>query len=187
MIATLRGKVLFKNFNSAIIEVNNIGYKVLMNTNKLSQNSEILIYTHLQVKEDAHTLFGFTNLNDLNLFEKLISVKGIGCKTAINFFTMYESHEIARAIEASDIAFLKRLPQIGMKAAQQIILDLKGKLHLEQTTENRALNDAIEALSALGYSSTELKSIQKQLATYQYDSSDSYIKQALQIIAGGKK
>lgn len=187
MIATLKGTILEKTFNSIIIEVNHIGYRVWMNTEKLHLNQEIRIYTHLQIKEDAHILYGFLNQSDLHLFEKLISVKGIGCKTAIGFFTVYDAYTITNAIENNDIGLLKKLPQVGNKAAQQIILDLKGKISLEDHQQSGPLQEALEALSALGYGSAELKKLEKQLSTVQLESSDAYVKQALQFIAKGGK
>lgn len=186
MIARLKGKVIEKKFNSLILDVNGVGYQIFMNIEKIKMDENLFVYTHLQIKEDAHVLYGFLNEHDLTLFEQLISVKGIGCKTAIGFFQVYDAFSIANAIENSDTTFLKKLPSVGVKAASQIILDLKGKVDFgEETIENKPLFEAIEALKSLGYGGNDLKKIEKQLAKTPLESSDEYIKKALQFIAKG--
>lgn len=188
MIARLQGIVIEKKFNSLILNVNGVGYQVFMNTDSLKLKDEVYLYTHMQVKEDGHVLYGFLTEQDLVLFEQLISVKGIGCKTAIGFFQVYDASSITNAIENSDTTFLKKLPGVGVKAASQIILDLKGKVDFAvENVSNRPLFDAIDALKSLGYGGSELKKIEKRLSEFHYENSDEYIKKALQMIALGGK
>lgn len=189
MIARLKGTVIEKEFGSIILEVNGIGYFIYMRSDSVQLNEKVFLYTHFQVKEDAQILYGFTSLSQLKLFEKLISVKGIGGKTAIAFFNFFEDREITNAIEAGDVAFLKKLPGVGAKSAQQIILDLKGKLDFTQQSQNKNLEEALVALKSLGYQANELKAIEKELAKTEQNTPEAYVKQALQLIAklGGKK
>ncbi len=188
MIARLKGTVIEKKFNSLILDVHGVGYQIFMNTDSLKLSDEIYLYTHLQIKEDAHVLYGFLTEQDLILFEQLISVKGIGCKTAIGFFQVYDAYSITNAIENSDTSFLKKLPGVGVKAASQIILDLKGKVDFNvDNASNKPLFEALDALQSLGYGGSELKKIEKKLTEFNFESSDEYIKKALQIIAMGGK
>lgn len=189
MIARLKGKVIEKEFGSIILDVNNVGYFIYMSSDKVTLNQEVFLYTHFQVKEDANILYGFVTLSELKLFEKLISVKGIGGKTAISFFNFFGEREITNAIENGDIAFLKKLPGVGAKSAQQIVLDLKGKLQFVSKVDNVYLEEALSALKSLGYQTNELKAIEKELSKVQLDSSQAYVKLALQLVAkaGGKK
>lgn len=186
MIAFIKGKVISYNMDSVIIENHGIGYRIYMpNPSNLILNEETLIYTYQQFREDAQILFGFQKLEDHDLFVRLISVKGIGPKIAMNVLSAASSDTIISAIETGDATALKRLPGIGAKAASQIVLDLKGKLveaDKEEKAVNQNLQDAIEALKTLGYRNNEIHSIMKELNSDKELGVDEYVRKALSLM-----
>ena len=186
MIAFIRGKVFSYNSESVILENNGIGYRIFMpDAPTLVLNQEVLIYTYQQFREDATILYGFQKMEEHDLFVRLISVKGIGPKIAISAMSAASCSSIINAIENGDAIALKRLPGIGAKAASQIILDLKGKL-VEDAKQEKAINqnlqDAIDALKALGYKNNEIHSIMKDLNKDKDLSVDEYIRLALSLM-----
>lgn len=186
MIAFIKGKVISYNIDSVILENHGIGYRIYMpNPSNLILNEEVLIYTYQQFREDAQILFGFQNLEDHDLFVRLISVKGIGPKIAMGALSAASSNTIITAIETGDATSLKRLPGIGAKAASQIVLDLKGKLveaDIEEKAVNQNLQDAVEALKSLGYRNNEIHSIMKELNQEKDLSVDEYVRKALALM-----
>lgn len=186
MIAFINGKVHSFALDWVIIETQGIGYRVFFNhPETLSLNQQVFLYTYHYLREDEQSLYGFLNLDEYDLFVKLISVKGLGCKTAANILAASNFQRIVTAIEMSDVTYLKTMPGIGAKTASQIILDLKGKLVGEHTVEqvsNPSLTDALQALKALGYKAAEISSIHKELMQSAVKSSDEYIKLGLSIL-----
>ncbi len=186
MIAFIKGKVHSFSLDWVILECAGIGYKIYFaHPERLKLNEDVLLYTHQYIREDEHSLFGFLNPSDYDLFIKLISVKGVGCKTANSIFTYGSTDRLVQAIEFSDIDYLKKLPGIGAKTASQIILDLKGKLvsdHKEESRLSKSLIETFDALKSLGYKQTELNPLVKQLERNSDQSSDALLKQALQIL-----
>lgn len=191
MIAFIKGIIHSYSNDSLIIENNGIGYRVyISNPQTVRLNSEVILYTYQHVREDAITLFGFTTMEEHDLFLQLISVKGVGPKTALNMLAVCPARSMIEAIETNDVKRLKSLPGIGAKSASQIVLDLKGKLVEEvteiETKENAELLDALEALKALGYKNAEINSIKKELNALEDMKSDQYIRKALSILAKRK-
>lgn len=191
MIAFIKGLIHSYSNDSLIIENNGIGYRVyISNPQTVHLHSEVILYTYQHVREDAVTLFGFTTMEEHDLFLRLISVKGVGPKTALNMLGVCPTKHMIAAIEQNDVKVLKSLPGIGAKTASQIVLDLKGKLVEEVTelenTENEQLKDALEALQALGYKSSELNSIKKEMRLQEGKTCDQYIRLALGILAKRK-
>lgn len=184
MIAYLKGIVYAYGIDYVIVEVNNIGYRVHFNKpESLVLNASVTLFTYQHVREDEISLFGFLTLQEHDLFLKLIQVKGLGPKTALNILKVTSVEDFIVAIETNDLASIKKLPGIGNKTASQIILDLKGKLvqdHKEETMKNLALQDAIEALKALGYKQSEINQVMKSVAKEEGLSSEQYVKLALQ-------
>lgn len=166
MIAYLKGNVINKDLNSIILEIAGIGYRVFINENLLSSislNQEIEIYTHHQVKEDASDLYGFRSKSDLELFELLISVSGVGPKSALGILNLASSHDIKEAIMTGDSASLTKVSGIGKKTAERLVLELKNKvMKLDGGLEilNASVSfgaDEIDALISLGYSMSEAR------------------------------
>ena len=188
------GKVTFVSPYYIVVETNGIGYQISVdNPYRYSgkMDTDIKLYLHQVVREDAQLLFGFGSLEEKQLFLKLISVSGIGPKSGLAIMASVADHGgLINAIEG-------KFPGVGKKTAQQMILDLKGKLgELESseaavaamtatevvTTSNQALAEALEALSALGYSDREIKRITKQLEALGETTTDVYLSNALKFM-----
>ncbi len=170
MIATLSGNVQSVSGESCIIEVHGVGYQVLMPLpalEALSRTTEpVTVYTHFHLREDAATLFGFLSVEEKTVFEKIINVSGIGPKTALAILGTLSGEQFAAAIHQEDHRALTGVSGIGLKTAQRLILELKGKIAWIATTGNvggpaktvpahRSCDDAVDALVALGYAQKE--------------------------------
>ena len=160
MISFLKGKVESISQDSVEIDVNGVGYQVLVaNPEKFPIFKEVLIYTYLKISENDVSIYGFLLKEEKELFMKLISVKGIGPKSAIGMLSKADYSNIIEAIEVGNLNFLKKLPSIGPKAAQQIILDLKGHLRVDKVEikkENPIFKEAKEALKTFGFKVNEI-------------------------------
>ncbi|WP_417638861.1 Holliday junction branch migration protein RuvA [Enterococcus faecalis] len=195
------GKVTFVSPYYIVVETNGIGYQISVdNPYRYSgkMDTDIKLYLHQVVREDAQLLFGFGSLEEKQLFLKLISVSGIVLKSGLAIMASVADHGgLINAIEGEDVTYLTKFPGVGKKTAQQMILDLKGKLgELESseaavasmtatevvTTSNQALAEALEALSALGYSDREIKRITKQLEALGETTTDVYLSNALKFM-----
>ncbi|MDR3215563.1 MAG: Holliday junction branch migration protein RuvA [Bacilli bacterium] len=182
MIGYLKGIIQDINIDNIIINVNNVGYQVftpLPYDYKINYEIELYVYTY--VKEDQLLLFGFNTKEKKELFLKLISVNGVGPKTAITILTSIDTNELINAIELEQISILRKIPGIGPKSAAQIILDLKGKFKITEFNNNQDYNDALEALKVLGYKDNELKKIEKVLLLEKL-STEQYIKKGLKLL-----
>lgn len=169
MISYLKGILKYIFQDTIIIEVNNIGYQIFVSSHTLTQlpkeGNIIEIYTHMNVREDNISLFGFLTINELDCFNMLINVSGIGPKVALGILSTLRPQDINKAIIIEDINLLTKVPGIGKKTAQRIILELKDKLKINSTfnyddnleqyyevSNNSVKQEAIEALISLGYS-----------------------------------
>lgn len=202
MYEYIKGAVTFVSPYYIVVETNQIGYQIAVANPflyNLNDKQEVIVYLYQVVREDSLTLYGFTNLEEKQLFIKLISVSGIGPKSALAIMASEDHSGLVSAIESGDSAFLTKFPGVGKKTAQQMILDLKGKLSdivvtglsgqdtlfsLDEMTNHaeRYLEEALEALSALGYSERELKRISKDLSKTQGQSTDDYLRQGLKLL-----
>lgn len=179
-----------------VVETNGVGYQIAMgNPYRYSgrMNQEVRVYVHQVVREDAQLLYGFDSLEEKQLFLKLISVSGIGPKSGLAIMANEDHGGLIQAIETDNVNFLVKFPGVGKKTAQQMILDLKGKLGelaadvqtemAEQVTLiNPALMEAVEALSALGYADKEIRKVQKELEELDKQTTDQYLRQALKLL-----
>lgn len=196
MIAYLKGKLVIKSVDYIVIDVQGIGYKVYMSKtaiDKLEEEKEIKVYTYLKVREDDISLFGFNSLEELHMFELLISVGGIGAKSAIAILSNITPSKFALAVITSDVNTLKKLQGIGPKTAQRIILELKDKIKTEEAIENQEntikqeeqiqedMEELIQALQVLGYRRYEINNI---LPKIKEETLEDRIKEALQYLAG---
>ncbi|MDE6407863.1 MAG: Holliday junction branch migration protein RuvA, partial [Anaeroplasmataceae bacterium] len=149
-----------------IVENQGIGYLLIVsNPYNFSLNKEYKVYVYQYVREDIIDLYGFISEDEKDLFLKLISVSGIGPKSALSILATGTVSEIVKAIEARNDAYLRKFPGIGAKASQQIILDLQGKLNLgeELVVKNTKLEDVEQALLALGYNKKEIAKVLPKL------------------------
>ena len=161
MISHLNGRLVEKTPTHIVVECGGVGYFVRISLNtfsKLSNDENIRIHTHLQVREDAHNLYGFYSVAEREMFNHLLSVSGIGANTAILMLSAMTSDEIASAIAHGDVATIQSIKGIGAKTAQRVIIDLKDKVIKGDfstenifTVNNTNQNDALNALLALGF------------------------------------
>jgi len=159
MIAFLKGKLVYKDPTHVVIDVNGVGYHVIISLQTFSavkDQENILLYTHLSIREDAHVLFGFSSEAEKKLFQQLVSVSGVGPSTAIVMLSYMNSNELKSAIVQEDAASLQAIKGIGGKTAQRVIIELKDKLKKEswedtQSTVSMGAHNTVrkEALSAL--------------------------------------
>ncbi|MBP1048018.1 Holliday junction branch migration protein RuvA [Enterococcus sp. BWM-S5] len=181
-----------------VLETNGIGYQISVgNPYRYSGKTEaVMVYLHQVIREDAHVLYGFGDLEEKQLFLKLISVSGIGPKSALAIMASEDHGGLINAIESEDAAYLTKFPGVGKKTAQQMVLDLKGKLgDLERSesavaamaqsvpsSNNQALTEALEALGALGYSDKEIKKVTPKLEELEPAQTDEYLRTALKLM-----
>lgn len=167
MISYLHGKIINKSGNYAILEVANIGYQIFAGENFLNElkiGAEVEVYTHHQVREEASDLYGFKNIADLELFELLLTVSGVGPKSALGVISMASADDIKEAIIRGDANLLTKVSGIGKKTAERIVLELKTKV-LRGSSNAIGANgsasligsDEIDALMSLGYSLSEAR------------------------------
>ncbi|MEG0569979.1 MAG: Holliday junction branch migration protein RuvA [Erysipelotrichales bacterium] len=182
MIGYLKGNVIIINKDNIVLDVNNVGYRILTPMPyEYILNNEYQFYVYTHVREDQISLFGFKSNDQKDVFLQLISVKGVGPKTGLGILSSIDHNELVQAIEANDINFLKKMPGIGPKSAAQIVLDLQGKLIVDTTNTNHDLKEALEALEALGYKNAEIKKVEKGLSNQKL-STEEYIKEGLQLL-----
>ena len=173
MIGMLKGEVVIRDGNYLLVDVNGVGYRVLASSAVLAKaptNSKVTLFIYTHVREDAISLFGFLDALDLKLFENLISVSGIGPKTAMNIFSIGKRENITQAIITGDVSFFTGVPRLGKKNAQKIIIELKSKfgsieeldLSKSDVKENA---EVIAALKNFGFSNKEVLEAVKSIKT----------------------
>lgn len=168
--------------NYVVIDNNGIGYKIFVpNPFYYKENDNYKVYIYEHIREDEHSLYGFKDTEERNLFLKLIDVKGLGPKMALPILATGSISGIVDAINRENILYLKKFPKIGDKVAKQIILDLKGKVSCEENTSTDSDNndDVVLALTALGYKSAD---IHKVLPKIKSDTVENMIKEALKLL-----
>lgn len=163
MIGSLNGTVVVRDDPNLIIDVSGVGYKVLAAQDVLSSASvgaKISVFTYTHVREDDLSLYGFSKYSDLKLFESLINVSGIGPKTAIGVFAIGTADQILQAIIQADTSFFSRVPRLGTKNAQKIIIELKNKVgggELDLTEGSKQTKTELSsALKSFGFTSGEI-------------------------------
>lgn len=178
MYAYFKGKLAYIGEDSIILDVHDVGYRILLSPTSIAFLPQIgeyvQLYTYTSVREDAIWLYGFLNYDDLEIFKKCITVSGIGPKGAMAILSVMDANSLRYAIISGDAKAIAQAPGIGIKTAQRLILELKDKISIEDTLVNKETNgvrmtaelrssnmdEALEALVALGYSSSEaLKAI----------------------------
>ena len=190
MIAYIRGIVTEKNVNTVTVECSGIGYEIFAtgrDVDKLSKGSEVLIHTYLKISEDAHTLYGFLNKDDMVMFKKLIIVNGVGPKAALSIMNTLNSFDLKIAIVTEDYKAICAAVGVGSKIAKKIILELKetvkpddiGTLEAANTSGNSVVSEALEALVSLGYSNGEAYKAIKEIEVKNTDTTEDILKLAL--------
>lgn len=172
MIAFLKGKVASAGNDYVVIDIGGVGYKVYVPTPVIGavadKKEDIIIYTYMNVREDAIQLFGFLSEDDLDIFERLIQVSGIGPRVALSVLSFMPGYSFVQAVAQEQVETLTRIPGVGKKTAQRVIIELKDKLakieckgSLETGNpaplRTNASEDALQALTSLGYNPVEAK------------------------------
>jgi Holliday junction DNA helicase RuvA len=160
VIGRLSGKLVSKNPPQVLLDVAGVGYEidVPMSTfyNLPATGDAVTLHTHLVVREDAHVLYGFATLEERSVFRKLIRISGVGARTALSVLSGLSVADLAQAVTLQDGARLTKVPGIGKKTAERLLLELKGKISdLESKPTTGASNDVLNALVGLGYSEKE--------------------------------
>lgn len=174
MLAYIKGLLEIKANDYVVIETSGIGYKIFMSATTIERlgniGDSVKVYTYFRVREDDVSIFGFNTNEELRMFELLLSVSGVGAKTAIAMLACIEPSEFALAVISNDISKLVGIPGIGKKSAQRIVLELKDKLKkeavdvkeeaskIQKTINNKtAVEEAISALQVLGYNKKDIE------------------------------
>jgi holliday junction DNA helicase RuvA len=189
MISQLTGQISYKGDNYVILNVSGIGYKIFVTaetSQELQSNQtedKITLWTHLAVRENSLDLYGFLNKTDLNFFEMLITISGIGPKTALGILNVATTETLVSAISSKDTSYLTKVSGIGQKNAEKIILELKNKIsNFEDVNQNNQGDiDVLEALKTLGYSNKDAVEALKKIDKKTTDVGDK-IKEALKFL-----
>ena len=173
MIHHLKGKLVEKNPTFVVIECNGVGYFLhisLHTFSLISDEENITLYTHLQVKEDSHTLFGFSDKSDREIFRLLLSVSGIGASTARTMLSSLNPIQVRDSIASGDVATIQGIKGIGAKTAQRVILDLKDKIlkfydidEVSLKSNNTTKDEALSALEVLGYTRRQSEKVVERI------------------------
>ena len=198
MFAYLKGLYDSRAMDYIVIDVGGVGYKVFMSENSMKNIGElgttVKVHTYVKVREDDISIYGFATSEELRMFELLISVSGIGAKSAITILSNIEPSSFAIAVVSDDVSVLKKLPGIGAKSAQRIILELKDKLKeisvesgdvgdiSEIIVKNENLEDMISALQVLGYTRKDIEKIIPEL-NIKEEPLEVLIKNALRLLS----
>lgn len=207
MLAYIKGTLEMKMTGYVVIDVGGLGYKVFMSDVAIEKigniGEKVKIHTYYRVREDDISIFGFNTLEELKMFELLISVSGVGAKTALTMLAVCEPSEFALAVISEDVKTLTQIPGIGPKSAQRIILELKDKITKEQEIEkinaqvnsqskaadklhiaienNNKVSEAIAALQVLGYNKKEIEKVFSKLDKNEL-STEELIKKGLNLL-----
>ncbi|WP_111307683.1 Holliday junction branch migration protein RuvA [Confluentibacter sediminis] len=190
MITHIQGKLIEKNPTDVVIECNGIGYAInisLHTYSQISDNEYLKLYTYLQVKEDSHTLYGFSSLAEREIFKLLISVSGIGANIARTMLSSLTPIQIREGIAVGDVNLIQSIKGIGAKTAQRVIIDLKDKIlkiydinEVSVSKDNTNKNEALSALEVLGFVKKQAERVVDKILISQPDANvETIIKQAL--------
>ncbi|KRG10357.1 Holliday junction branch migration protein RuvA [Staphylococcus sp. NAM3COL9] len=198
MYAYIKGTLTVLNPTHVVVESSGVGYEIQTpNSYRFQKHmeQEVVIHTSLIVREDAQLLYGFINQEEKDMFLSLIKVTGIGPKSALAILASSSPNDVKIAIENENDAYLTQFPGIGKKTARQIVLDLKGKVQINEVDSSQLLNmgidsngataivkEAMLALEALGYSKRELTKVEKTLTKESFESVDDAVKRGLQLL-----
>lgn len=202
MISYIRGLVAEKLEDSVVVEAGQIGYRIFVPASVLEGlprlGEEVKLHTHFSVREDGMSLYGFLSKQDLEMFRMLIGVNGIGPKSALGILSALKPDTLRMAVVSGDAKAIARAPGVGPKTAQRIILDLKDKVKLELLPEasgaslledadvsgvGEAGKEAVEALTALGYSGSEASGAVRKVTVTEGMTAEDVLRKALKYLA----
>lgn len=188
MIGSIKGKIILKTEKFIIVETAGVGYKITVSPDLLSKtnkvNEEIFLFIHTHVREDAFDLYGFLEQEELEFFELLLNVSGIGPRSALAILSIASIESLRRAISTGDTSYLTKVSGIGRKTAEKIVIELRDKIGKEKIGSSlQGEIDVLEALKSLGYSQNEAREALKNISGEM--DINSKIKEALKVL--GKK
>ena len=186
MIGSIKGKIILKTEKYLIVETGGVGYKVSVSPDTLSKakklSEEIFLFIHTHVREDAFDLYGFLDREELEFFEMLINVSGIGPKGALSILGITSIETLRKAISIGDTSYLTKISGIGRKTAEKIVIELRDKVGTELEGGSLQIElDALEALKSLGYSGVEAREALKKVSPD--TNTNTKIREALKILA----
>src|SRR3989338_4596523 len=187
MIGSIKGKIILKTEKFLIVETAGVGYKINVSIDVLSKakklGDEIPLWIHTHVREDVFDLYGFLDRQELEFFEMLINVSGIGPKGALAILNIATIETLRKAISTDDTAYLTKISGIGRKTAEKIVIELRDKIGEEKSgTSLQEELDTLEALKSLGYSQNEAREALKKVTLY--ENTNTKIREALKILGG---
>ena len=190
MITHIKGRLVEKTPTDVVIECNGVGYFINISLHTFSQlptSENVKLFTHLQVREDAHILYGFSAVAEREIFRLLLSVSGIGASTARTMLSSLSPNQVTDAIASEDVVTIQSIKGIGSKTAQRVILDLKDKIlkvyglsGISASSSNTNKNEALSALETLGFARKQIERICDKIVMEDPEASvETIIKQAL--------
>ena len=190
MITHIQGKLVEKNLTDVVIDCNGIGYHINISLHTYSQipdGENLKLYTYLQIKEDSHTLYGFSSIAEREIFKLLISVSGVGSSTARTMLSSLTPKQVREGIAHGDVALIQSIKGIGAKTAARVILDLKDKVlkvydidELSVVENNTHKDEALSALEVLGFARKQAERVVEKIVANQPDANvEVIIKAAL--------
>jgi Holliday junction DNA helicase RuvA len=188
MITQVRGRLVEKNPTEVVVDCNGVGYLLHISLNTFSAlpaDENVILYTHLSIREDAHTLFGFISKTEREVFKLLISVSGVGPSIARTMLSSMTSEEIQQAIATENVALIQSVKGIGLKTAQRVIVDLKDKIlktfdidEVSLTKNNTNKDEALSALEVLGF---QRKQSEKVIMSILKENSDASVEKLIKL------
>jgi Holliday junction DNA helicase RuvA len=190
MITHLEGKLVEKNPTDVVIDCNGVGYFINISLHtyaEIPDSEQLKLYTYLQVKEDAHTLYGFSSKTEREIFKLLLSVSGIGANIARTMLSSLSPNQIKEGIASADVGLIQSIKGIGAKTAQRVILDLKDKVlkvygidEVSLTQNNTSKSEALSALEVLGFNKKQSEKVIDRIIGQEPDANvETLIKYAL--------
>ena len=188
MITQIRGRLVEKNPTDVVVDCNGVGYLLHISLNTFSSlpdDEAVVLYTHLSIREDAHTLFGFISKTEREVFKLLISVSGVGPSIARTMLSSMTSEEIQNAIATENVALIQSVKGIGVKTAQRVIVDLKDKIlktfDIDEVSINTSNTNKDEALSALEVLGFQRKQSEKIISAIIRENTDASVEKLIKL------
>ncbi len=186
MIGSIKGKIILKTTKFLIVETNNIGYKISVSSEtlaKIQKEKEVFLFIHTHVREDILDLYGFLNHQELEFFEMLLNVSGIGPRSALAILSIATIETLRTAISTNDTTYLTKISGIGRKTAEKIVIELRDKVDKELEGSSLQIElDSLEALKSLGYSQKQAREALKKVSLE--GDTNTKIREALKILGG---
>jgi Holliday junction DNA helicase RuvA len=191
MIGSLRGNLISRRPDNVIVEVGGVGYQVNVPLSVLAnfpeKGSSVFLHIYTHVREDALHLYGFTTEDEKRIFTTLLGVTGIGPKMALNILSGISHDDFINAIEKEDVALLCRIPGLGKKTAQRLILELREKLPRAEKSRDRLFEDTLSALVNLGYKKLEAIESLEMAYKKEYKDIETLLKESLKYLTGSEQ